>query len=75
MWIKGIVVIVMLGIVYSLGSAIISLMKDNNNKDRMVKALIWRVGISMALFLGLFIAYYYGLIQPHALGSDTTTAW
>jgi hypothetical protein len=30
----------------------------------MVKALAWRIGLSVALFLLLLIAYYRGWIHP-----------
>ena len=31
---------------------------------RMVKALAWRIGLSVALFLLLIVAYYSGWIYP-----------
>jgi hypothetical protein len=32
---------------------------------KMVKALAWRVGLSVALFVLLIVAYYSGWIDPH----------
>ena len=32
---------------------------------KMVKALAWRIGLSVALFVLLIVAYYSGWIDPH----------
>jgi hypothetical protein len=31
----------------------------------MVKALTWRIGLSVGLFVLLMLAYYQGWISPH----------
>jgi hypothetical protein len=49
-------------IVASLGSAAVFMFRDRGNSKRMVKALALRVGLSLALFLMLMAAYYFGLI-------------
>jgi hypothetical protein len=41
------------------------LWKDDGAK--MVKALAWRVGLSVGLFLLLILAYYNGWITPQHL--------
>ena len=41
--------------------------RDRGNSKRMVKALAWRVGLSVALFLFLMAGYYFGLLQPGKL--------
>jgi hypothetical protein len=56
------VVVVLLMIVASLGSAIFFMMHDRGNSKRMVKALAIRVGLSVALFVALMASYYFGLI-------------
>jgi hypothetical protein len=33
----------------------------------MAKALTWRVGLSVALFLLLMVGYYFGFFQPGRL--------
>jgi phosphotransferase system glucose/maltose/N-acetylglucosamine-specific IIC component len=65
-----IVILVMLGILASLGSALFHLVRTGRDGGdrRMVKALTWRIGLSVALFLALILAYSLGLIQPHDLG-------
>ena len=38
----------------------------------MVKALAWRIGLSVALFVLLIVAYYNGWIDPAARGAEAT---
>jgi hypothetical protein len=33
----------------------------------MVRALTWRIGLSVALFVLLMLAWYTGLIAPHGI--------
>jgi hypothetical protein len=61
---KILVAVAFLLIFLSLGSALVYLMKDKGKSNRTVKALAFRVGFSIALFLLILIANYFGLIQP-----------
>ncbi|MDE2429337.1 MAG: twin transmembrane helix small protein [Burkholderiales bacterium] len=61
---KIIVAIAFFLILFSLGSALVYLMKDKGKSDRTVKALAFRVGFSITLFLLILIANHFGLIQP-----------
>jgi len=65
--IKILVVIVLIGIVGSLGSALFHLSNKKGDPDKMVKSLSIRVGLSLALFILLMAAWYFGLITPHGL--------
>ena len=51
-------------ILASLGSALVFLMRDKGRSNRTVKALAFRVGFSIALFVLLLAAYQLGWIQP-----------
>lgn len=51
-------------IIASLGSALIFLMKDKGKSNRTVKALAFRVGFSITLFVLILVAYSQGWIQP-----------
>ena len=64
---KIIVIAFMLVILYCLGSGLIYLLKDHGNGKRTVKALTWRIGLSISLFLLLIIGFYTGLITPHGI--------
>lgn len=60
---RVLVLIVFLGIIVSLGSALVYLMRDRGNSNRMAYALTWRVGLSVALFLFVLLAHYLGWIE------------
>jgi hypothetical protein len=52
-------------ILISLGRALFHMTSSKADADtRMVKALSWRIGLSVALFLLLIFAYYKGWIVP-----------
>jgi DUF2909 family protein len=52
-------------IVASLGSALFALSRPGGDPAKMVRALTWRIGLSVGLFLLLLLGWYFGLIQPH----------
>lgn len=60
-------VVALMAIIASLGSALYYLMRDDLDQVRVVHALIWRIGLSLGVFALLCIGYYLGWIQPHAL--------
>lgn len=55
-------------ILASLFSSLFFLIRDQGRSKRTVKALTWRVGLSLGLFLLLLAGYYFGLIKPHGVG-------
>jgi len=63
--IKAIILILFGFIFFSLGSALYFLVRDRDNSDRIVKALTWRIGLSILLFVFLFFAFAMGWITPH----------
>ena len=67
MFTKFIVIVVFLLVLLSLGSAGIFLIRDRGKSNRTVKALTWRIGLSITAFLLLMLAYAFGLIQPHGV--------
>jgi hypothetical protein len=60
---KWIIPVVLLMIIASLGSALYYMMKDKGSSSRMVHSLMLRIGLSIALFLGILIAHYFGYIE------------
>lgn len=64
---KLIVIAAFIGIVASLGSAMLHMVRDKGDSARMLRALTWRIGLSVALFAALFLAYGLGWIQPHGV--------
>lgn len=67
MIIKILILIFMLTILFCLGSGIVYLLKDPKGSGRMVKALSWRIGLSLILFILLLLAYAAGYIKPHGI--------
>jgi hypothetical protein len=67
MFTKTIIFIAMLVILISLASGLIFLVRDEGKTKRTVKALSFRIGISIALFLFLILAFLFDWITPHAL--------
>lgn len=65
--IKAIVILFLLSIFFSLGSALYYLVREKGDSNRIVKALTWRIGLSFVLFILLFIAFAMGWIAPHSL--------
>ncbi len=60
---KWVIPIALLMIVTSLGSALYFMMKDKGGSSRMIHSLMLRIGLSIALFLGILIAHYFGYIE------------
>ena len=65
---KAIILLIFLGILASLGSALLHLVRDEQRTDGMVRALSWSIGLSVMLFILLLLAWRAGLITPHELG-------
>ena len=59
---KLVVIIFLLLILASLGSALFYLVTGKGESRRMARALALRVGLSVTLFLMLMAGYYFGLI-------------
>lgn len=63
-----IVVIAMLVLIFaSLFSALVFLFRDQGRGTRTARALTWRIGLSLALFLMLLAGFYFGVIPPDGL--------
>jgi len=66
MMIKFIIVLFLLVILYSLASSFFFLVRDKGQGDRTVQRLTWRVGLSLLLFLLLWVTYTLGWIEPNS---------
>jgi hypothetical protein len=65
--IKIVIYALMIGIVLSLGSGMYYLLFAKETSKKTVKALTFRIGLSIGLFILLFIAFAMGWIKPHSL--------
>ncbi|MCX7176822.1 MAG: twin transmembrane helix small protein [Proteobacteria bacterium] len=57
-----VVVILLVLILISMGSALFFLLADRSGSNRTARALTGRVGLSLLLFAMLMAAHYFGLI-------------
>jgi hypothetical protein len=68
MLVKVAVLLMMLAILASLGSALVFLFRRGSvGNANMARALTWRIGISLTLFLLLMLGFFLGVITPHGL--------
>lgn len=68
---KIVFILAFIGILLALAMAGRALLKDGRDgqpkSNRMVRALAWRVGLSVALFVFILVSYQMGWIQPTGL--------
>lgn len=63
---KLLIIAFLISTIYALGSALLSMLRRNeDDSDRMVKALTWRISLSIGIFILLMIGYATGLITPN----------
>jgi hypothetical protein len=61
------IVAALIAIIGSLGSALVQLSRGKGDSQKMLRALTWRIGLSVGLFLLLLVAWRMGFIRPHGL--------
>jgi FtsH-binding integral membrane protein len=61
------VILALVCIVGLLFSALFFMFKDKSDSKRMVRALTWRVALSVSLFLLLMVSFYFGWIGKEGL--------
>ena len=71
MIIKSFIIIAFLLIIGSLGSALFYMVKNKGQQQsaKTAKALTFRIGLSLSLFILIFIAYATGFIKPQGIGA------
>ena len=63
-----IIVAVLLVIVWNLGAGLYYMIVDKGTTDRTVKALSWRIGLSVGLIALVALGIFTGVIKPHDIG-------
>jgi hypothetical protein len=61
---KMLVILMLVAVVISLGSALSSMTKSGDRSKRMLNALIVRVAVSAALIIVLVVSWKFGFIEP-----------
>lgn len=69
MLIKFLILAILAAIIVALGSAVFALLGPRRERARMARALTWRVGLSVTLFLLLMAGFATGAIRPHAIAA------
>ena len=67
MFTKIFILVIMLVILISLFSGLLFLVRDNGKTKNTVKALTWRIALSLGLFVFLIIAFSAHWINPHGV--------
>jgi putative copper export protein len=65
---KLLIFVFLVAIVWNLGAGLYYMMTDKGKTDRTVKALTWRIGLSVALILLVILGIWTGVIEPHGVG-------
>ena len=64
-WVKVLALLLLAAAVFALFRGLTSMVKGESADGRTVRALAWRVGLSVAVFLFLILSMYMGWIKPH----------
>jgi len=64
---KLLVILFLVVILGSLGSALYYLVRDRGQSDRTARALTWRIALSITLFILLMAGYKTGIIPRGGL--------
>lgn len=65
--IKALILILLAAIVFNLGKAMFHLSAGPEESAKTARALTFRIGLSIALFAVLMLAWYLGQFNPHGL--------
>jgi hypothetical protein len=62
-----VILILFAAILYNLGASLYFMMTDRGKTNRTVRALTWRIGLSVALIILVIIGILLGFIKPHGI--------
>ena len=66
MWLKIIIVILFLGVVFCLGRGLYFLLVNGGDSAKLTSSLTARVGLTALIMLIIVVAWMFGDIQSHA---------
>ena len=64
---KILIIAFLIAIVWNLGAGFYYMMTDKGRSNRTVRALSWRIGLSVLLIVLVIMGMLTGIIQPHGL--------
>ena len=65
LWVKVLALLLLAAAVFALFRGLASMVRGESADGRTVRALAWRVGLSVVVFLFLILSMYMGWIKPH----------
>ena len=65
---KLLIIGVLVVILWNLGAGLYYMMVDKGTTNRTVRALSWRIGLSVGLILLVALGIFTGVIKPHDIG-------
>lgn len=68
---KIVIIFMLFAIIFALAVSLFFLIKNQNENNQTVKALTWRIILTIALILFILTAYHYGWIHPNDVFSST----
>ena len=68
MWTTLFVIAFFIVILWNLGAGLYYMMTDKGITNRTVRALTWRIGLSVLLILLVIAGILTGIIHPHGVG-------
>ncbi|GAB7127869.1 DUF2909 domain-containing protein [Amantichitinum ursilacus] len=63
---KIVIALLLLVVLFALGRALLQLVRGPSGSPALVRSLTIRIAVSVCLFILLLLAWYFGLLQPHA---------
>ena len=64
LWVKVLALLLLAAAVFALFRGLTSMVRGESADGRTVRALAWRVGLSVVVFLFLILSMYMGWIKP-----------
>lgn len=64
---KLLIVILLLFVIVTLFTALYQLNKNGPNSCKIVRTLALRIGLSIFIFIMLWVGMYFGLLTPHGV--------
>lgn len=70
MWSAYLIVAVLVVILIALARALLAMLRGGADRASTARALTWRIGLSVALFVLLLVGYATGVLEPHGVQRD-----
>lgn len=68
---KILIVIALFAIIFSLFRGLLFLVRGQGNPKKTVRALTWRISLSVLLIVAIIIAAQLGYVEPHGINPNS----